>query len=79
MADLQNFTITPGAVQQITAPTYTLSGRLIDSTTGAVIADFTGANSLTFLQIFAALSAADRTQFMNQSAAWLISKHFGLS
>ena len=48
MPDLQNFAVTPAAGGQVTMPSWTISFQVCDSKTGAVLADHTGGNALTF-------------------------------
>ena len=44
--DLKNFSITRGGGQQVQMPRITVEGQLVNSETGAVVRDFTGANSV---------------------------------
>ncbi|MBK8200329.1 MAG: hypothetical protein IPK75_18435 [Acidobacteria bacterium] len=75
MPDLQNFAITKLANQTITnAPRYEISCRVTNSKTGARIRDFTGANTLTFPQVLANLSEAQRVEMIELIANWIIDK-----
>lgn len=59
MADLKNFTVTRGANVQVTIPTYSISGQVVDSTDQTkVLADFSGANAISFPQILGQASQA---------------------
>lgn len=59
MPDLQQFSVARNGTATLTnAPRWTISFQVCDSQTGAVIRDFTGANSFTFPQVFAQFDAA---------------------
>lgn len=75
MPDLQNFSVTKIANQTITnAPRYQISCLVTNSTTGAVIRDFTGANAITFPQVLGQLSEAERVEMIELICNWLIDK-----
>lgn len=76
MPDLKTFTITKLANASVTVPRWTLSGQLVDSGTGAVLADFTGANTVAFPGILATLTAAQQDELIQMVAVWLLQKKF---
>lgn len=68
MADLQNLVITelgPGAVNTTRA---TISCQVTDSATGAVIADYTGANAITFPGVIRDLTTEQRQVLLWETA-----------
>jgi hypothetical protein len=56
MPDYQNVVITRRANRQITVPDYTVSLLVTDSQTGAVLHDFTGANTIDLWNYLGTLS-----------------------
>lgn len=75
MPDLQNFSVTrAGTVSLPNVPTWKIAFQVCDSTTGAVIRDFTGANAFNFPQVFAQFSAADQDEIVAQITTMLIRK-----
>ena len=61
MPDLQSFGVTrAGTVNLNNVPVWTVSFQVCDSTTGAVLRDFTGANAFSFPQVFAQFTAAQQ-------------------
>lgn len=63
MPDLQHFSVAPAA-----AGKYTISYQVCDSTTGAVLADRTGANALTFPDQFTGASVTQQLAFVGMWA-----------
>lgn len=57
MPDIQNYSVVVGANQSVTIPRLTISGKIVDSSSGAVLHDFTGANAAVFPAILATLTA----------------------
>lgn len=73
MPDLQNFAVTKLSNQTINnAPRYQISCTVNNSSTGALIRDFTGANALIFPQVLATLSEAERVEMIQLISNWLI-------
>jgi hypothetical protein len=74
--DLQQFTVTrlAGTVSLPAVPQWTVSFQICDSTTGAVIRDFTGASAFTFPQVFAQFSAADQDDLVQRWVMDMIHK-----
>lgn len=60
MPDIQDYEITVSGVETMVVPRFTISGRVIDSTTGELIADLTGENSVVFPDVISLLSDSDR-------------------
>ena len=77
MPDLQNFAVTRNGTATLTnAPRWTISGQVTNSKTGTVIRDFTGANALSFPQVFAQFSAADQDDLVARWVMDMIRKQF---
>jgi hypothetical protein len=74
--DLVNFTITPLASANVNVPRATVSGQAVDSTTGALLQDFTGANAVQFPLVLASLTGAERLELLNMIVVWLLNKRF---
>jgi len=56
--DLQNYSVDrAGTVSLPNVPTWTVSFKVCNSKTGAVLRDFTGANAFSFPQVFAQFTA----------------------
>lgn len=81
MADLQNYALTfPGSTQNLTAmPRITVSARVTDSSTGALIADFTGANSFDLLPEIKNRTAAQQLQIADAIAVMMIYMKAGIN
>jgi hypothetical protein len=73
MPDLQNFDVSPLA-GTVNMPRFAIECRITDSATGAVIADFTGANAIVFPNELTGWTAAERRQFVRIIARHLIRK-----
>lgn len=78
MADLQNFTITPLGNANVNVPRATISCTVTDSMTGAVIADFTGANVINWPGVISTLTAAQRRELIDLIANYLVLVKAGL-
>ena len=75
MPDLKDFSVVRSGTATLTnAPKWTISFQVCDSTTGAVLRDFTGANAFTFPQVFASFSTADQDDIVAQICMLLIRK-----
>ena len=75
MPDLKNFAITPLTNATLSVPRVQLSGQVVSSdATQTVLADFTGANAVSFPAVLGTLSAADRLEFLEFAAIWILKK-----
>ena len=72
MPDLQKFKITALSAANVNVPRATIEGQICDSTTGAVLHDFTGANALTFPGVLTTLTAEQRRVLVERLASWLL-------
>jgi hypothetical protein len=72
MPDLQKFKITPLAATNVNVPRATIEGQICDSTTGALLHDFTGANALTFPGVLTTLTVEQRRVLVERLASWLL-------
>lgn len=78
MPDLQNFTVTAQAAANINVPRFTISCTVTDSQTGAVLADFTGANAITFPGVLTTLTAQQRRDLLDLIVTKIIFQKAGL-
>jgi hypothetical protein len=78
MPDFQNFSITRLANQNVNIPRWSISLQVVDSQTGALIRDFTGANAITFPQVLGQLTNAQQDEMVELIVSWLIRKRAGL-
>ena len=78
MPDLQGFTITAQSAANVNVPRATISCTVLDATTGAVLADLTGANAIQWPGVIATLTAADRRELAQLIATWLVRKVAGV-
>ncbi len=77
MPDLANFAITRNGTATLTnAPRWTISGQVVNSKTGALIRDFTGASALSFPQVFAQFAPADQDELVGRWVLDMIRKQF---
>jgi hypothetical protein len=68
-----------GTVSLPNAPTWKVSGQIVDSTDQTkVLADFTGGNAVNFPQVLGQLTAAQMDAFVNDAIMDILSKRFGL-
>jgi hypothetical protein len=72
--DLKSFTITPAGTGNVSVPKFTLSGQVVDSTTGALIRDFTGVNAVAFPAVLSTLTATDQLEMVQLIVLWLLQK-----
>jgi len=75
--NIDQFSITPLASASVNVPRAQVEGRLLDDATGAVIADFTGANAVIFPNVLSNLTAAERLEVLNLVINYIILKRFG--
>ena len=85
MPDLQHFSVTrSGANVQVgpsaltTAPEFVISGQLCDSTSGAVLADFTGANAIHVPAVLATLTAAQHDELLQLVFRFVLHSKLGI-
>jgi hypothetical protein len=78
--DLLGFTVVRnGTVSLPAAPTWKISGRIVDSKKQqTVLQDFTGVNAVDFPQVLGNLTAAQQDDFVAKVVMDLLSKRFGL-
>lgn len=74
--DFQNLTCTKTTNASLNVPRWILSGKLVNSQTGVVIRDFTGANTQMFPNVLGNLTAAQQQEFVEMSVQWLIYKFY---
>jgi hypothetical protein len=79
MPDFQEFVVTKQSNQNLNVPVWSVSLKVTDSTTGAVLFDRTGVNAFSFPQILGQLTAAQQDDFVRMSLNWLINKRLGIS
>lgn len=79
MPDLTNYSITrSGNTIAANIPEFVISGQLVNSQSGALIADFSGANAIRFPQVWATLTVAQRQTLIEKIARDLIAVVTGL-
>lgn len=78
MPDLQNFSIVRTGTASLTVPVWTVSGQICDSSSGAVLRDFTGGNAVSFPQVLGSLSQTQQDEFVQTVILWLLQKRFGV-
>jgi len=77
--DLLEYAITPLAAAAVTVPRATIAARIVDSTNQSIVlADFTGANALSFPGVLTTLTAAQRQELVQMIATWLLMTKAGL-
>lgn len=74
--DIQNFSITPASAVTLTVPRFQISATVVEG--GNTIADFTGANILTFPGVLASLSVADRRALIDMIATTIVQMKAGI-
>jgi hypothetical protein len=78
MPDLQNFSITPRNAVNINVPRAEIQAQVTDSTTGAILADYTGNNSLMFPGVIATFTGAQQRELAEMLAMKIIFMKAGL-
>ena len=71
--DVQNFDVSLLA-GTASIPRFSIECRILDSQTGAVLQDFTGANAIVFPGELTTYTAAERRQFVRMIARHMIRK-----
>lgn len=74
--DIQNFSITANSAVNVNVPRFTITATVFDGP--AVVADFTGANSLVFPAVLATLTAQQRRDLIDLIANTLIQMKAGI-
>lgn len=72
MPDFQNLTVTTQGSANVNVPRFTVECTINDSTTGAVLADYTGANAIQFPGILATLTGPQRRAILDYILSHLI-------
>jgi hypothetical protein len=80
MADLMQFSVTRnGTVSLPNAPTWRISGKIVDSATQqTVLADFTGANVVNFPQVLGQLTNAQQDRLVEMIVRQILEFKFGI-
>ena len=79
MPDLLQFKITALGNASVTVPRAQFEALVVDSSDqSTVLADFTGANALIFPAVMATLTAAQRQEFAQMIAHWLVKTKAGI-
>ena len=78
MPDLQNFAITILGAANVNIPRAQISARLVDSQTGVLLSDFTGANALNWPGVLTTLTVAQRRYLIDQLANTILLMRAGL-
>jgi len=77
MPDLVGFSMTRISNASVSLPRWTIAGKLVNSQDQSqVIADFTGANAVTFPQVLGSMTAAERDEMVQMIVLWLLAKRF---
>jgi hypothetical protein len=79
MADLQNFRVTAGDAATVTVPQHTIEGELVDSTSGATLANYTGDDALRWPSVLSTLTADQRDEIAQTVAQRLIQMKAGIA
>lgn len=78
--DIQNFTLTPNGTISVTVEQYTVSAKVVEPRRGgAVLFDFTGANTVSWPQVLHTLTDAQRQELIRNTLVWLLQIKTGLS
>ena len=78
MPDFAQFSITARPDSNILVAVIRVQARVIDSTTGAVLNDFTGGNSIDFALRVPGFSAADHKELAERIATFIIHRRAGI-
>ena len=77
MPDLQGYSVTASGNLVGGIREHVISGRVCDSQSGALLADFSGANAIHFPQAVATLTAAQHRALVDLIARFLIQASVG--
>ena len=78
MANIQNFSVTPGNPAQINVPTHQINAS-VQEDDGTVIADYTGANALRWPEVLNSLSPEQQQQIADANAQQVVLMKAGLA
>jgi hypothetical protein len=78
MPDFSNFAVTRTDAANINVPTHRFVGTLLDSGTGATLADYTGPNALAWPSVLSTLTIAQQDEIANQIAMQVMLMKAGL-
>jgi hypothetical protein len=79
MVMLQQYAVTRnGTVNINNFPRYTITAQVIGDDGTTVLADFTGANALSFPAVLSTLTAQQRDDFIAMIAIWIVRVRAGL-
>lgn len=77
--DIQNFTLTPNGTATITVDRYIISALVTESRAGgAVLFDFTGANTVAWPAVLGTLTDPQRQELIRMVLVWLLKTKTGL-
>lgn len=74
--DIQNFSVTPRAAVSNTLPRFEIAAQVYDG--AALVADFTGANTLMFPGVLASLSVEQRQTLIDSVAQTIVRMRAGV-
>lgn len=72
MPDLQEFGAAPRGSANVNVPTYGIFGKLTDSSTGAVLSDFTGDNEIKFPAVLSTITTEQYQEIIDLVAQRII-------
>jgi hypothetical protein len=72
MPDIQNFRVTRTTNQTMSVPRWIISFQVTDERTGALLRDFTGANSFLFPTVLGTLSQAQQDRLVERIVQYII-------
>lgn len=78
MPDFNNFAVTRQDAANINVPTHKFEGKITDSTSGATLADFTGANAVLWPSVLSTLTATQQDQIATNLAQQILEMKAGL-
>jgi len=79
MADINGLTVTALGAAAVTMPRFQIECVLTNPRTGAIVADFTGANAVLFPAVLGNLTAAQRREFLDMVLSWMLHTRGGVS
>ena len=79
MPDFKNFSIAALSTANVSVPRFTISVQVVNSQTGALITDLTGANALAFPGVLTSLTVQQRRDLLDLLVNQLILIKAGLA
>lgn len=70
--DCIDFNVTKLPSVSVSLPSWSISGKLVNSETQELVKDFTGENSITFPDVLDNLSVGDRQKFEDMLLSWIL-------